>query len=193
MSPRLILLILRRSWTVFAAIVISQFCDLHVGGSLGQRLPQGLEAGMAVVVVHCLLRMGTCVDRTVSPLSNFPTSGSFTVQNPVQRSVGLQRGVLSGQFYPNKLDIGIHLRSACGLPDALGFLPVSSCLFLLPLVLPSLPQHPSPSLLLWYSLKLPALKRCSSFLFQSTPSPSFSYSSSSYLVSPAVPSPKSFL
>lgn len=151
MSPRLILLILRRSWTVFAAIVISQFCDLHVGGSLGQRLPQGLEAGMAVVVVHCLLRMGICVDRTVSPLSNFPTSGSSTVQNPVQRSVGRQRGVLSGQFYPNKLDIGIHLRSACGLPDALGFLPVSSCLFLLPLVLPPLPQHPSPSLLLWYS------------------------------------------
>ena len=146
---------------------------------------------MAVVVVHCLLRMGTSVDRNVSPLGNFPTSGSSTVQNPVQRSVGLQRGVISGQFYPNKLDIGIYLRSACGLPDALGFLPVSSCLFLLPL--PPPPQHPNPSLLLWYSLKLPALKRCSSFLFQSTPSPSFSCSSSSYLVSPAVPSPKSFL
>lgn len=51
---------------------------------------------MAVVVVHCLLRMGTSVDRNVSPLGNFPTSGSSTVQNPVQRSVGLQRGVISG-------------------------------------------------------------------------------------------------
>lgn len=110
------------------------------------------------------------MDRTVSPLANFPTSGSSTVQNPMQRSVGLQRGVLSGQFYPNKLDIGIHL-NACGLPDALAFLPVSSSLFLVPLVLPS-----SPSPLLWYPLKLPALKRCSSFLVQSTPSPSFSSS-----------------
>lgn len=97
---------------------------------------------MAVVVVHCLLRMGTSVDRTVSPLGNFPTSGSSTVQNPVQRSIGLQRGVLSGQFYPNKLDIGIHLRSACELPDVLAFLPVSSCLFLVPLVLP--PPHNTP-------------------------------------------------
>lgn len=58
MSPCLILLILRRSWTVFASVVISQFCDLHVGGSLGQRLPQGLEAGMAELVVRCLLRVG---------------------------------------------------------------------------------------------------------------------------------------
>lgn len=111
------------------------------------------------------------MDRTVSPLANFPTSGSSTVQNPMQRSVGLQRGVLSGQFYPNKLDIGIHLRNACGLPDTLAFLPVSSSLFLVPLVLPS-----SPSPLLWYPLKLPALKRCSSFLVQSTPSPGFSSS-----------------
>lgn len=128
------------------------------------------------------------MDRTVSPLGNFPTSGSSTVQNPMQRSVGLQRGVLSGKFYPNKLDIGIHLRNACRLPDALAFLPVSSSLFLVPLVLPS-----SPSPLLWYPLKLPALKRYSSFLFQSTPSPSFSYLSSPCLVSAAAPSPRSFL
>lgn len=58
MSPCLIRLILRSSWTVFPS-VISQFCDLHVGGSLGQRLSQGLEAGMAVVVLHCLLKVGT--------------------------------------------------------------------------------------------------------------------------------------
>ena len=104
------------------------------------------------------------MDRTVSPLANFPTSGSSTVQNPMQRSVGLQRGVLSGQFYPNKLDIGIHLRNACGLPDALAFLPVSSSLFLVPLVLPSSPSRcHSPNArsfssteLLWFLRKRPS-------------------------------------
>lgn len=57
----------------------------------------------------------------------------------MQGLVGLQRVALRDQFYPNRVDTGMLLRTH-GLPEALAFLPMSSSLFPEPPVLaPPLP------------------------------------------------------
>lgn len=72
-----------------------------------------IGAGVAVclffVLSECALNQ-----MQLSLLDNFPVSGSSALHNPVQRLVGLQGMALRDQFYPHRVDAGVHLKWLMG-------------------------------------------------------------------------------
>lgn len=66
------------------------------------------------MLVLCSLGMCTESQMQLSLLDNFPVSGSSALHNPVQRLVGLQGMALRDQFYPHRVDAGVHLKWLMG-------------------------------------------------------------------------------
>lgn len=74
-----------------------------------------IGAGVAVCLFFVFSRnVNLITAAAVSLLDNFPISGLSTLHNPVQSLVGLQGTALRDQFYPNRVDAGMHLKWLMG-------------------------------------------------------------------------------
>lgn len=68
-----------------------------------------IGAGVAVCLFFVFSRnVNSITDAALSLLDNFPISGSSTLHNLVQSLVGLQGMAVRDQFYPNRVDAGVH-------------------------------------------------------------------------------------
>lgn len=83
-----------------------------------------IGAGVAVCLFFVFSRnVNLITDAAVSLLDNFPISGSSTLHSPVQSLVGLQGMALRDQFYPNRVDAGMHLKWLMGFQRLMDFSP----------------------------------------------------------------------